>query len=242
MIQIIPAIDIIGGQCVRLSQGDFARQETYVVSPEEMARGFADAGIRRIHMVDLDGAKAGRPCNLKTLSAVSKAFPLEIEWGGGMAKEDHVEMALESGACHVVVGSTAVREPLKFIKWLKAFGGDKIILGADVRDGLVAVHGWQESSSLHISDLLDRFVPHGLKEAIVTDISRDGMLQGPAEELYTSLREQYPEVVFTASGGISSMADIARLDSLGMERVIVGKALYKNLISLEELASWSQKG
>ena len=242
MIQIIPAIDIIGGRCVRLSQGDFARQETYGASPEDMARSFADAGIRRIHVVDLDGARAGRPCNLKTLSAISKAAPLEIEWGGGMAKEDHVEMALDCGAGHVIIGSSAVREPLKFIKWLKAFGGDKIILGADVRDGLVAVHGWQESSSLHISDLLDRFVPQGLAEAIVTDISRDGMLQGPAEGLYTSLKEKYPGVTFTVSGGISSMADIVRLDSLGLDRVIVGKALYKNLISMEEISSWSQKG
>ena len=242
MIQIIPAIDIIGGACVRLSQGDFGRQETYDVSPVEMACRFAAAGLSRIHLVDLEGAKDGRPRNLKVLSEIRSAVPMEIEWGGGINKEDHVEMALECGADHVVIGSTAVKEPLKFIKWLRKHGGFRIILGADVRDGLVAVHGWQESSSLKIADLLDRMVPEGLEEVIVTDISRDGMLEGPSVPLYTSLMKEYPGLTFTVSGGISSMDDIKSLDMLGLPRVIVGKALYRNLITLEEISTWLQRG
>lgn len=243
MIEIIPAIDIIAGRCVRLTKGDFASEKSYDVTPVEMALKYAEAGVRRLHLVDLDGAKEGKPMNMKTLSEIHKAVPgMDIEWGGGISKEDHVDMALEAGAGHVIVGSTAVREPLKMVKWLREFGGEKIVLGADVRDGAVAVKGWTETSEVAVEALVERFVPKGLKEVIVTDISRDGMLQGPADGLYVALKERFPEVVLTVSGGIASMEDIERLNGLGLDRVIVGKAVYEGRISLKEIELWSQKG
>lgn len=235
MIEIIPAIDIINGQCVRLSQGDYGKQTTYATTPSEMARLYAEAGVRRIHLVDLDGAKAGRPCNLSTLRDIASLGSLDIEWGGGIKSRDDLEKVLEAGADHAIIGSLAVKQPELMEEWLTEFGGDKIILGADLRNGKVAVSGWLEDSSLSIDTLLDRFIPFGLKEAIVTDISKDGMLQGPSTPLYTDLAQRYPDITFTVSGGISSMADIDSLNALGLPRVIVGKAIYENRISLSDL-------
>ena len=235
MIEIIPAIDIINGQCVRLSQGDYDKQTTYASTPVEMARLYADAGVRRIHLVDLDGAKAGHPCNLPTLREIATLGSLDIEWGGGIKSREDLEQVLAAGAGHAIIGSLAVKEPQLMEEWLTEFGGDKIILGADLRNGKVAVSGWLEDSSLSIESLLDRFIPFGLKEAIVTDISKDGMLQGPSTPLYTDLAQRYPGITFTVSGGISSMADIDSLNALGLPRVIVGKAIYENRISLSDL-------
>ena len=235
MIEIIPAIDIINGQCVRLSQGDYGKQTTYASTPVEMARLYADAGVRRIHLVDLDGAKAGHPCNLPTLREIAALGSLDIEWGGGIKSREDLEKVLEAGAGHAIIGSLAVKQAELMEEWLTEFGGDKIILGADLRNGKVAVSGWLEDSSLSIESLLDRFIPFGLKEAIVTDISKDGMLQGPSTTLYTDLAQRYPGITFTVSGGISSMADIDSLNALGLPRVIVGKAIYENRISLSDL-------
>jgi len=242
MIEIIPAVDLIGGRCVRLTRGDYASVKTYDASPVDQALQFEQAGVRRLHLVDLDGAREGRPVNLKILSEIRKATGLVLEWGGGIQKEDHVDMAFECGATHVIVGSTAAREPLKFVKWLRNFGGDRLILGADLRDGKIAVNGWTGTVGLGIDALLEKFVPKGLQEAIVTDISRDGTLEGPSEGLYTDLQERYPTVTFTVSGGISSMEDIRRLDGAGLARVIVGKAFYENRITLEDIRTWLQKG
>lgn len=235
MIEIIPAIDLIAGKCVRLSQGDYGKQTEYGASPLEMARLYEGAGVRRIHIVDLDGAKAGHPCNLDVLREITSATSLDVEWGGGIKDDASLGEVLGAGAGHAIIGSLAVRQPAAMEKWLQMYGGEKIILGADLREGKVAVSGWLEDSSLTADDLLQRFIPYGLSQAIVTDISRDGMLSGPAEQLYVDLSARYPEVTFTVSGGISSEEDILRLEALGLQRVIVGKAIYENRISLGRL-------
>lgn len=239
MIEILPAIDIINGECVRLSQGDYSRKTTYAATPVEMARLYAGAGIKRLHLVDLDGAKTGQPCNLHVLRDIAAEGLLKIEWGGGVKSREGLEAAFEAGADFVIIGSLAVRNPKLMEEWLNEFGGNRIILGADVRAGKVSVNGWQEDSSLSIEELIERFIPYGLKEVICTDISRDGMLQGPSDTLYTNLAAAYPQLTFTVSGGISSMEDIRRLDRLGLPRVIVGKAIYENQISLDEIRNFS---
>lgn len=236
MIEIIPAIDLIDGRCVRLSQGDYDRQRTYDASPLDMARRFADAGIRRLHLVDLDGAKAACPCNLHVLEAIASATDLDIEWGGGIKNREALSSVFSAGAGHAICGSIAVRQPDDFCAWLEEFGGERIILGADVREGCVAVSGWLKDSAQTVDTLIDAFLPYGLSEVICTDISRDGMLNGPSFDLYTRLQAAYPTVTFTVSGGISSMDDIRRLDVLGLPRVIVGKALYESRITLDELS------
>lgn len=235
MIEIIPAIDIIKGECVRLSQGDYSRKTIYPSTPLEMARLYADAGLKRLHLVDLDGAKDGEPRNLATLREISGANILKIEWGGGIKDRAGLEAVLDAGADYAIIGSLAVKNPDLMERWLQEFGGERIILGADIRNGKVAVNGWLEDSPLTINELIDRFIPFGLKEVICTDISKDGMLQGPSVQLYLDLAERYPDMTFTVSGGISSMADIRNLDELGLPRVIVGKAIYENRISLEEI-------
>lgn len=239
MIQIVPAIDLIDGRCVRLTQGDYYQKKVYDGSPVDVARSYADCGVRRIHLVDLDGAKAGAPKNLATLEAIAKAVSCEIEWGGGLSDEASVQAAFDAGATHAIIGSVAARRPDLLETWLKKFGA-KMILGADVRNGRIAVSGWQDSVALSIEDLVSRFQGFGLQECIVTEISRDGMLQGPASALYVHLQRDFPEISFTVSGGISGMADIRALDALHLRKVIVGKAIFENRISLEDIKSWSQ--
>lgn len=238
MLQIIPAIDIIDGKCVRLSQGDYLRKTTYPVSPLEMARRYADAGISRLHLVDLDGAKTGYPVNLPVLEEIAGAGIIDIEWGGGIKSRQGLKDVLDAGAGHAIIGSLAVKQPHIMNEWLEEFGGERIILGADVRDGKISINGWLEDSSFTIDDLMGRFLPHGLREVIVTDISKDGMLAGPSTQLYLDLKSRYPEVIFTVSGGISSMADVERLDALGLQRVIIGKAIYEGRITLPDLTSF----
>lgn len=237
MIEIIPAIDIIDGKCVRLSQGDYQQKTVYDVSPVEMARMYADTGVRRLHLVDLDGAKASRPCNLDALREIAALNLLDIEWGGGIKSPEHLEAVFEAGAGHAIIGSLAVKNPELMEKWLEEYGGDKIILGADLRDGKVSVSGWLEDSEMTIDDIINRFLPHGLKEVIVTDISKDGMLKGPNTDLYVDLARRFPDLIFTVSGGISSMEDIDLLDNQGLPRVIVGKAIYENRIPLSLIKS-----
>ena len=237
-IEIIPAIDIIDGRCVRLSQGDYDRRRVYDASPEDMAKRYADCGVRRIHVVDLDGAKSASPKNLKTLERMAVGADVEIEWGGGIKSEDALRALFDYGADCAIVGSVAAREPELFIEWLLRFGGDRMILGVDVRDGRVSVNGWQEDLSLGIDDMVGEFLPHGVKQVVCTDISKDGMLQGPSFDLYTDLQHRYDVVDFTVSGGIGSMSDIERLDELGLRKVIVGKALYENRITLKDVERW----
>ncbi len=241
MIEIIPAIDIIDGKCVRLSQGDYSRKTVYRTSPVEMARRLADTGIKRLHIVDLDGAKAGKPANLDVMHRIASLNTLKIEWGGGIKSRDSLNAVLDAGADYPVIGSIAAKQPGLMEEWLEEFSHHNLILGADLRNGKVAVNGWLEDTPLTINDLMERFVPHGLKEVICTDISKDGMLQGPSTAMYTSLADRYRSVTFTVSGGISSMNDIKELDRLNLPRVIVGKAIYEGLISLTEIQQFIER-
>lgn len=242
MIQIIPAIDLVSGRCVRLTQGDYGKGKIYDVDPVDQALRYAHCGVPRIHMVDLDGAKASRPLQLKVLEKVAVKTGLEIEWGGGISTTEALQEVFDAGASHAIVGSVAALRPELFSLWLQEFSGERLILGADVKMGHIAVKGWREETCLRIEDLVERFAPQGLKEVICTDISRDGMLRGPAEALYTRLQAQSPALSFTVSGGIASMEDIRRLDRLQLRKVIVGKAIYEGRITLKEIAQWSQKG
>ncbi len=239
MIEIIPAIDIIGGECVRLTQGDYAQKSVYYKNPADVAQKYADAGIRRLHLVDLDGAKASEPRNLHVLEEVVRRTRLDIQYGGGIKSAAALKSVLDAGASRAICGSIAVTAPEMFEEWLAEFGEAHIILGADTRDGRggVATHGWLTTSQLTADDLIRRFAAKDLSQAIVTDISRDGMLSGPAFELYHDLQNEFPEVEITASGGISNIDDIRRLDARGTRSVIVGKALYENKITLKDLSS-----
>ena len=237
-VEIIPAIDIIEGRCVRLSQGDYAKTKVYDASPVDMAKRYADCGVRRIHVVDLDGAKASAPKNLKTLEKIAVGAGVEIEWGGGIKSEESLRAIFDYGANYAIIGSVAAQNQQLFAEWLARYGGERMVLGADVREGRVAVNGWQQELELTIEELIDGFKPFGLKQVICTDISRDGMLEGPSFDLYTDLQGRYEDVDFTVSGGISAMKDIEECDRLGLRKVIVGKAIYENRITLKDIERW----
>lgn len=237
-IEIIPAIDIIGGKCVRLSQGDYNRKTVYNENPLEVARMFEDAGIRRLHLVDLDGAKAKHIVNYKVLEQIASKTNLIIDFGGGLKSDDDLKIVFESGAAMVTGGSIAVKEPELFLSWLEKFGSEKIILGADAKDGKVAVNGWQESTELSVIEFISEFYKKGISKVISTDISRDGMLTGPAFELYSEIMETLPAVEIIASGGISSMDDICKLAEMEVPGVITGKAIYEGKINLKEIEKY----
>ena len=239
MVEIIPAIDIIEGRCVRLSQGDYDQRKVYDASPVDMAKRYADCGVKRIHVVDLDGAKSSSPKNLKTLERMAVGAAVEIEWGGGLKSEEALRAIFDYGATYAIVGSVAAQQRELFVEWLQMFGGERMILGADVRNGKVSVNGWQEDLSITIEELIDGFQPLGLSQVVCTDITRDGMLQGPSDELYVGLQGRYPSVDFTVSGGIGSMADVERLSDKGLRKVIIGKAIYENRITLKDIERWS---
>ena len=234
---IIPAIDLIDGKCVRLSQGDYNQKKQYDARPADMVRQFVDNGMTRIHVVDLDGAKASCPQNINVLREIAAIPDAQIEWGGGIKSQDALEEVFDAGAHFAVVGSTAASHPELFEHWLQLYGADRMVLGADVRHGRVAVNGWLEDVDLAIDDLVDRFSKYGLSQVICTDITRDGMLQGPATDLYVRLQTKYPQVDFTVSGGISGMDDIRQLQQSGLRKVIVGKAIYEGRITLNDLCS-----
>ena len=235
MIELIPAIDMIEGKCVRLSQGDYGTQKVYAEDPAEMARRLEDAGIRRLHVVDLDGAKVGHIVNYRTLERIATQTNLCIDFGGGLKSDEDLRIAFESGAQMVTGGSIAVREPERFLAWLKAYGSERIILGADAKERKIAVGGWEESTTLELIPFIQDYVQKGIRKVICTDISKDGMLQGPAVELYQEIQCEVPEVYLVASGGVSSIADIERLAEAGIPAVIFGKALYEGRISFQEL-------
>ncbi len=242
MIEIIPATDIIGGECVRLSQGDYDRKTKYYSDPLEAAKAFEGAGIKRLHMVDLDGAKSSAPMNLRVLERVATHTSLVVQYGGGIKSTQALKDVFSAGAERAIVGSLAVREPEVFAAWLDEFGGEKMILGADLKNGKVAIQGWLEESLMGASELFNLFTPHGLRHIITTDISRDGMMCGAATELYKSLNAEFPSLNIIASGGISKMADVEELDAAGVASVIVGKALYEGGISLKELEECLRRG
>ena len=234
MIEMIPATDLIGGRCVRLTQGDYTSRKTYYRDPLEAALRFEEAGARRLHMVDLDGAKAAEPQNLAVLERIAAKTSLEVQYGGGIKSRAALRSVFDAGARRAVCGSGAVREPELFARWIAEFGPERLILGADVRDGVVAIQGWTERSERTAPELIETFLPAGLRQVVCTDISRDGMLCGPAVALYADLQRRFPQVEITVSGGVSSPDDIARLEREGLRSVIVGKALYEGRITLEK--------
>lgn len=240
MMELIPAIDLIDGCCVRLTQGDYADRKVYGQNPVDMAKMYADCGVTRLHVVDLDGAKAKEPCNLRVLERLATETSLDIEWGGGIKSSDALRSAIDAGANRVICGSVAVDNSELFASWLQEYGAGHIILGADVRGRNVATHGWLKETEVTIDSIIEQFLPFGLKQLICTDISKDGMLQGPNFPLYVELKEKYPMVDTTLSGGISSMADIDKAASLGLHSVIIGKAIYEGRITLNDLKQWLQ--
>ncbi len=235
MIEIIPAIDLIDGKCVRLSQGDYNQKTTYNENPLEVAKMFEDAGIRRLHLVDLDGAKAHHIVNQKVLEKIASSTNLIIDFGGGLKSDDDLRIAFESGAKMITGGSIAVRNPETFISWIEKFGGDKIILGADVKNEKVAVGGWLETTDIELLPFVSDYLAKGINKVICTDISKDGMLQGPAIELYKKMLKAQPEMYLIASGGVSSVTDIEQLNEALIPAVITGKAIYEGRIKLNDL-------
>lgn len=235
MIELIPAIDLIDGKCVRLTQGDYDTKKVYNEDPLEVAKAFEQHGIRRLHVVDLDGAREGRIINYRTLERLAARTSLIIDFGGGLNEEGDVEIAFESGAQMVTGGSIAVKKPDVFSTWITKFGSGKIILGADAKERRIAVGGWKETTDRELIPFIREYHEKGITKVICTDIGRDGMLQGPATELYKEIREAIPFIYIIASGGVSSIEDIERLEEAGIPAVIFGKAIYEGKIQLKDL-------
>jgi len=233
---VIPAIDIIDGKCVRLEQGDYNKVSLYHKEPLEVAKRFEEAGLRRLHLVDLDGAKAGAVKNWKVLETIAGRTSLVIDFGGGLKTEKDAEIVFNSGAALATVGSVAVKNEEEFIKWVLKFGPEKFLLGADVKNEMITVSGWQEETKIWIYDFIQKNIDHGIRQIFCTDVSKDGKLEGPAVDLYKNIISKFPGLFFIASGGVSSVDDIKRLEETGCKGVIVGKAIYENRIALDELS------
>ena len=239
MIELIPAIDIIDGQCVRLTKGDY-QQKTVYGSPLEMVRLFEAKGYRRLHVVDLDGAKSRHIVNSQVLRDITTETRLTVDFGGGIKTDDDMRMAFDNGAQMVTVGSIAVTQPDLFLQWVSQYGANRIILGADVRNGKISINGWKEDSAEALLPFLSRYVKAGVRNVLCTEISKDGTLQGPAVGLYQRVMDTYPELHLIASGGVSGIGDIQALDAAGIPAVVFGKAIYEGRIDLDELANWQQ--
>jgi len=235
---IIPAIDIIAGKCVRLSQGDYTQVTEYHADPLEIAKQFEGAGLQRLHLVDLDGARSARIVNYPVLERIASNTNLHIDFGGGIKSDDDARIAFESGAQQITGGTIAVTNRELFLGWINRYGSERIILGADVKEGKVAISGWQEQSALDLDPFLRDYLQLGVQYAICTDVSKDGLLQGSAIERYQHLRSTFPDLKLIASGGVSSIAELDQLHELGCYGVIVGKALYEGKILLKELKMW----
>ena len=241
MTEIIPAIDLIDGQCVRLTKGDYSTRKTYNEDPVAVAREFESYGFKRLHVVDLDGARSKHVVNHKVLERIAASTSgLVIDFGGGIKSDEDLRIAFDSGASLVTVGSIAATQPEMFIGWLQEYGADRLILGADVKDGRISINGWKEESTQELLPFLDLFIQKGTRHVLCTDISKDGMLQGPATPLYRKIMARYPECRLIASGGVSGMQDIIALDEAGIPAVVFGKAIYEGRISLKELAGWAE--
>lgn len=235
MIQIIPAIDIIDGKCVRLTKGDYDSSRVYDDNPVEMAKRFCDAGCRRIHVVDLDGARSSHIVNYRTLESIASKTSLDIDFGGGLKSDEDVRIAFDCGASMITGGSVAVKSPELFLGWLGRYGAQKVILGADVNGGKVATDGWLEQSEHDLLEFIKDYYEKGIRQIISTDISVDGTLSGPSVEMYRSMMSVLPDARIIASGGVSSFDDIMRLENAGVPAVIVGKAIYEGRITLKDL-------
>lgn len=235
MIEIIPAIDIIEGHCVRLSKGNYTQKKVYSASPVEVAKGFEDAGCKRLHLVDLDGAKSNHIVNYKVLEEIATKTNLVIDFGGGIKSDEDANIAFNSGAKMITGGSIAVKNPEIFESWIEKYGSEKIILGADAKDGMIATVGWLEESDKEIIPFIKSYVQKGIIRVISTDIECDGMLQGPSVELYRKMLVEIPEIELIASGGVSSVADVVALNDINVPAVIVGKAIYEGRITMMDL-------
>lgn len=238
-MQIIPAIDIIEGKCVRLTEGDYGRKKVYNERPLEVAKQFEDNGLLRLHLVDLDGAKAGAVTNWKVLETLAGKTGLIIDFGGGIKSEKDVRIVFDSGAALATIGSMAVKQQAEFLRWLDLFGAAKFFLGADVKGEKIAVSGWLETSDVDVFQFLEKYRDSGITEVFCTDVQRDGKLEGPSLDLYKRILENIPGVHLTASGGVSTMRDVEDLEVAGCSGVIIGKAIYENRISLDELKKYS---
>lgn len=239
-MQIIPAIDIIDGKCVRLTQGDYNQQTIYHEQPLEVAKQFEAAGLRRLHLVDLDGARQKAVKNWKVLEAIAANTSLEIDFGGGISSQEDVQLVFDSGARWATVGSIAVKNEPELEKWLLHFGAEKFMLGADVKEKKIAIHGWMETTAISVFDFVGQYSRKGIRQLFCTDVSKDGKLEGPSAVLYKEILERFPSLWFIASGGVSSLDDLYRLKEIGCRGAIVGKAIYENRISLEELKQFSE--
>jgi phosphoribosylformimino-5-aminoimidazole carboxamide ribotide isomerase len=237
-MQLIPAIDIINGKCVRLTQGDYNSVKVYNEKPLEIAKQFEDAGLTRVHVVDLDGAKAGAVRNWKVLEAIASRTELDIDFGGGIKTEKDVSIVLESGAKWATIGSIAVKDEELFVDWIDKFGATSFILGADVKEEKIAISGWLETTNIWIYDFIRKYMKHGLKQIFCTDVAKDGLLQGPSVKLYKNIINEFPSLHLIASGGVSSIKDLEDLAAVGCNAAIIGKAIYENRISLEELKAF----
>lgn len=234
-MEIIPAIDIIEGKCVRLTHGDYNQKKIYNENPLEVARQFEDSGIKRLHLVDLDGAKAGVVKNWKVLEAIAGKTSLVIDFGGGIKSEKDVQIVFASGAALATIGSIAVKEGETFVAWLKKFGADKFLLGADVKEEKITISGWTEQTAIWVYDFIEKYYEKGVRQIFCTDVSKDGALQGPSLELYKNIVQKFPGLYFIASGGVSSIEEVYQLQEVGCKGVIIGKAIYEGRIQLSEL-------
>ncbi|MCH7402976.1 1-(5-phosphoribosyl)-5-[(5-phosphoribosylamino)methylideneamino]imidazole-4-carboxamide isomerase [Belliella kenyensis] len=235
---IIPAIDIIGGKCVRLTQGDYNQKKEYHDSPLEMAKRFEDAGISKLHLVDLDGAKAKKIINKQVLQSIASGTSLEVDFGGGVQSDEDIALAFELGAKQLTGGSIAVKNPAMFESWISTYGGEKIILGADAKDKKIAISGWEETTEVDLIDFIKSYHAKGISYVICTDVAKDGLLQGPSVALYKEIMQEIPGIKLIASGGVSKVKDLEELQKTGVYGAIVGKAFYEGRISLEELAAF----
>lgn len=238
-MKLIPAIDIIDEQCVRLSQGDYNEKKVYNSNPVDVAKEFEDCGIKYLHLVDLDGAKAGSIQNIEVLRSIANSTNLRIDFGGGVKSDDDISKAFEAGASQVTCGSIAVKNPDLVQKWKVKYGAEKLILGADVKDEMIAINGWTQTSDSTIHDLLDQYLSTGIQHVICTDIANDGMLQGPSIALYKELLTNFPSMKLIASGGVSSISDLYELQKIGCYGAIIGKAIYEQKISLGQLRDFN---
>ena len=238
MIELIPAIDIIGGQCVRLTKGDYDQKTVYRNSPAEVAKEFEQIGFKRMHVVDLDGAKSKHIVNEQVLKAITAETNLVVDFGGGIKTDADIEKAFSAGASMVTVGSIAVTDPDRFMGWLEKYGASRIILGADVRNGKISINGWKEDSGEALLPFMKKYIDAGVRYVLCTEISKDGTLAGPAIDLYKEMMATYPELHLIASGGVSSIDDIKALEVAGIPAVVFGKAIYEGKINLKELWDW----
>jgi phosphoribosylformimino-5-aminoimidazole carboxamide ribotide isomerase len=237
MIELIPAIDIIDGQCVRLTQGDYS-QKTVYGSPLDMSKQFEHIGFKRLHVVDLDGAKSRHIVNNAVLHEITTQTKLTVDFGGGIKTDEDLQVAFDNGAQMVTVGSIAVTHPDLFLRWVSQYGADRFILGADVRNGKISINGWKDDSEEDLLPFLEKYIRAGVRNVLCTEISKDGTLSGPAIELYTRVMQAYPKLHLIASGGVSSIEDIKALDAAGIPAVVFGKAIYEGKINLQELWDW----